>query len=190
MNILRTLLNVGSVTDYVDGDVKVRNHCHITVKCRESAHRDCNINVKLNHRIPVVFNNLSNYDSHLIMQELGKFNLKINVIPNGLEKYMSLNINNKLSFTDSSQFLRSSLDSFVKNLDKDYFKYLSQEFDNNILDLLKQNEFYPYEYISDFGKFKNQLPSKGREKLYSSLIDKKLVVQNMNMFLRFGANLK
>ena len=29
----------------------------------------------------------------LIMQELGKFNLKINVIPNGLESYMSFNIN-------------------------------------------------------------------------------------------------
>ena len=39
------------------------------------AHRDCNINVKLNHKVPIVFYNLKNYDSHLIMQELGKFNL-------------------------------------------------------------------------------------------------------------------
>ena len=30
------------------------------------------------------------------MQELGKFNLRINVIPNGLEKYMSFTIKNKL----------------------------------------------------------------------------------------------
>ena len=44
------------------------------------------------------FHNLKNYDSHLIMQELNKFNLKINVIPNGLEKFMSFSINNKLSF--------------------------------------------------------------------------------------------
>ena len=72
------------------------------------------------------------------MQELGKFNLKINVIPNGLEKYMSFTINNKLSFIDSFQFLSSSLDSLVKNLNKDDFKYLSQEFDNNVLDLVKQ----------------------------------------------------
>ena len=49
-------------------------------------HRDCNINVKLNHKIPVVFQNLKNYDSHLIMQALDKFNLKINVIASGLEK--------------------------------------------------------------------------------------------------------
>ena len=77
------------------------------------------------------------------MQELGKFNLKINVIPNGLEKYMSFSINNKLIFFDSFQFLRFSLDSSVKNLDKSDFKYLSQEFDNNVLDLAKKKGLYP-----------------------------------------------
>ena len=65
-------------------DGKVRNHCHITGKYRGSAHRDCNMNLKFNHKIPVKFNELKLYDLHLIMQELGKFNLKINVIPNGL----------------------------------------------------------------------------------------------------------
>ena len=38
------------------------------------------------------------------MQELGKFSFKINVIPNGLEKYMSFTINNKLSFLIASNF--------------------------------------------------------------------------------------
>ena len=61
---------------------------------------DCNISVKLNHKIFAVFHNLKNYDLHLIMQELGKFNLKINVIPNGLEKYIRFSINNKLSLID------------------------------------------------------------------------------------------
>ena len=32
---------------YIDGDIKVRDDCHITGKYRESAHRDCNTNVKL-----------------------------------------------------------------------------------------------------------------------------------------------
>ena len=80
----------------------------------EALHIDCNINVKLNHKSPIVFHNLKNYDSHLIMQELGNFNLKINVIPNGLKKYMSFNISNKLIFTDSFQFVCSSLGSLVK----------------------------------------------------------------------------
>ena len=111
---------------YFDGDVKVRYHCHITGKYRGFAHRYCNINAKLNHKISVVFRNLKNYDPHLIMQELGKFNLKINVIPNRLEKYMNFSISNKLSFINSFQFLSSSLDSLVKNLVKDDFKYLSQ----------------------------------------------------------------
>ena len=66
------------------------------------------------------------------MKELGKFNFKINVIPNGLEKYMSFSINNKLSFIESFRFLSSPLDSLVKNLNKDDFKYFSQEFDNDV----------------------------------------------------------
>ena len=84
--------------------VEVRDYCHITGKYRGSRH--CNINLELNHEIPVVFHNLKNYDLLLIMQELVKFNLKINVIPNGLEKYMSFAINTKLSFIDSFQFLK------------------------------------------------------------------------------------
>ena len=97
-----------SDNDYIGNDIKVRDHCHITGKYRVSTHRDCNINIKLNHKIPVLFHNLKKYDSHLIVQKLGKFNLRINVIPNRLEKYMSFSINNKLSFIDSFQFLSSS----------------------------------------------------------------------------------
>ena len=99
------------------------------------------------------------------MQELGKFNLKINVITNRLEKYMRFNINNKLSFIDNVQLLSSSLNSWLKNLSKDDFKYFSQEFENNVLDLVKQKGFYPFEYMSDFEKFKEELSSK--EKFYS-----------------------
>ena len=82
----------------------------ITGKCRGSTHRYCNISGKLNHKIPVE----KSYDSHLIMKEPGKFDIKINVIPNGLEKCMSFTINNKLSFIDSFQFLSSSIDNSVK----------------------------------------------------------------------------
>ena len=71
------------------------------------------------------------------MLELGKFDFKINVIPNGLEKYMSFSINNKLAFINNFHFLRSSLESLVKNLGKDDFKYISQEFDNEVLDMVK-----------------------------------------------------
>ena len=75
--------------NYDIDDVKVRDHCHITGKYRGYAHRDCNINLKLNQKIHAVFHNLKNYDSHLIMQELGKFNLKTNVIPNEYQKKFS-----------------------------------------------------------------------------------------------------
>ena len=84
---------------------------------------------------------------------------------------MGFTINNKFSFIDSFQFLSSFLDSLVKKLHKDDSKYLSQEFNRNKLDLVKQKGFYPYEYMTDFGKFKEKLPSK--EKFSSSLTGKK-----------------
>ena len=111
------------------------------------------------------------------MQEIGKLNLAMNATPNGLKKYMSFAINNKVSYIDSFQFLSYLLDNIVKNLSKDDFKYLRQEFDNSVLDLMKQKRFYPHNYVRDFEKFKEELPSK--EKFYSSLtstniIDKKI----------------
>ena len=33
---------------------------------------------------------------------------------------------------------------------------LSQEFDSNVLDLVKQKGFYQYEYMSSFNKFSKQ----------------------------------
>ena len=71
------------------------------------------------------------------MQEQGKFNLQMNAIPNGLEKCMRLSMNNKLSFIDTIQFLNSSLNNLVKTLSKDDVKYLSQEFENNVLEPIK-----------------------------------------------------
>ena len=53
---------------------------------------------------------------------------------------MSFSTNNKLSFIDSFQFISSSLDSLVKNWSNYDFKYLSQGFDNNVLDLVKQKK--------------------------------------------------
>ena len=53
--------------DYTDTDVKVRYHCHVTWKHRGAEHGDCNINLKLNKQILMIFRNLKYYDSQLIM---------------------------------------------------------------------------------------------------------------------------
>ena len=42
---------------YVKGDIKVRDHCHITRNYGGSVHNDCNLNIKLKYKIPVVFHN-------------------------------------------------------------------------------------------------------------------------------------
>ena len=43
-----------------------------------------------------------------------------------------------VTVSNSFQFLSSSLDSLVKSASKDDFKYLSQEFDNNVLDTVQR----------------------------------------------------
>ena len=75
------------------------------------------------------------------MPELGKINFKINVIPNGLEIYMSFNVNNKFIFIDIFQFLSSSLDSLVNSLGENDLNYLNEELDSKLLDLVKQKCF-------------------------------------------------
>ena len=74
----------------IDNDEeKVRDHCHVTGKFRGAAHKSCNLNFKLTKKVSVLFHNLRGYDSHLIFNELDKFDVKIKVILNGLEKYMA-----------------------------------------------------------------------------------------------------
>ena len=137
---------------FIDEDKKVRDHDHITGKYRGSAQSDCNNNLKLTKKVPVIFHNLRGYDSHLIMQEIGKFDIKANVIPNGLEKYMAFTINKNVFCIDKMEVMNSGLDALFKNMTDNDFKYLSQ-FNGEQLNLAKQKGVYPYEYMNSFGKF-------------------------------------
>ena len=142
-------------------DEKVRDHCHMTSEFRGAAHWDCNINFQFNKKVPVIFHNLKGYDSHLIFSVLHKFNLKISVIPNGLQKYMAFYLNKNLVFIDSMQFINSSLDKLVKNLSDEDFKYLVEEFGSKHLKELKQKGGYPYEYMNSFERFdEDKLPAR------------------------------
>ena len=51
------------------------------------------------------------------------FDVKIDIIPNGLEKHMPFRINRNIVFFDSTQFMTSGLDVFVKKLSDNIFKY-------------------------------------------------------------------
>ena len=123
----------------IDNDDKnVRDHCHVTGKFRGAAHWDCNINFRLTKKVPVIFD------------------AKINVIPNGLEKYMAFFLGKNLVFIDSMQFMNSSLDKLIKNLSNEYFKYLVKEFGSENLEILKQRGASPYEYTNSFKRFNEE----------------------------------
>ena len=83
---------------------------------------------------------------------LHKFDVKISVIPNGLEKYMAFFVGKNLVFIDSMQF---------KNFSGEDFKYFVEEFDSDNLEILKQKGAYPYEYMNSFERFNEEtLPAR------------------------------
>ena len=88
--------------------------------------------------------------------------MDINVISNNMEKYMAFMLGKHLVFIDSLQFMSSSLDKLVSNLQNDAFKYTSEEIKNHKkLKLMKQKSVYPYDYIDSFNRFsEKKLPNK------------------------------
>ena len=104
----------------------------------------------------IIFHNLRGCDSHLIFYELKKVDVKNDVIPNGLEKYMAFIQNKNFVFIDSIQFVNSSLEKLVKNLSDSDFKYFTQEFGFKNLELLKQKDAYAYKYMDRFKGFSQE----------------------------------
>ena len=76
------------------------------------------------------------------MQEIGKFDKDINVIPNNMEKYMAFMIGN-LIFTDSFQSMNQSVSNLANNLPKDAFYHTENEFGSNNLELMTKKVYIP-----------------------------------------------
>ena len=165
---------------------KVKDHCHYTGRFRGAAHNSCNLKYKKPKFIPVVFHNLSGYDSHLFIKNLGYTDGNIDCIPNNEEKYISFTkntvtgsytnkegktkpIKHKIRFIDSFKFMSTSLESLVNNLPDDAFNNLERYYKGEKLNLVKGKGVYPYEYMDSLERFKeNKLPPK--EAFYSRLM--------------------
>ena len=170
-----------------DKNYKVRDHCHFTGRYRGAAHNKCNLNYRKPNFTPVVFHNLSGYDSHLFMKNLGFSQGNIDCIPNNEERYISFTkriqvgsyttkegetkpLHHKIRFIDSFKFMATSLDSLVNNLPKDDFDNLKRHYTGDKLSLLTRKGVYPYEYMDSLERLKEtQLPP--REAFYSRLND-------------------
>ena len=166
---------------------RVRDHCHLTGKFRGAAHSICNLKYRLPKIYPVIFHNLSGYDSHLFIKNLGKSEGKIDCIPNNEEKYISFTkhilvdtftnkegkekeVKREIRFIDSFKFMATSLDSLVKNLPKESFKNLTEFYEGDKLNLLLRKGVFPYDWFDNFNKLSNtELPPK--EAFHSILND-------------------
>ena len=102
-----------------------------------SAHKECNTKFYYKRKLNVFFHNLRGYDSHCLIQEIGKFNMPMTVLPNNSEKFLSFRIGNVV-FKDNLQFMQDSLENLTNNLVKkeitennsNVFKYLSTQFND------------------------------------------------------------
>ncbi|KYQ58873.1 hypothetical protein ALC60_02117, partial [Trachymyrmex zeteki] len=166
-------------------DNRVSDHCHLTGRYRGPAHSNCNLNYKNSYFIPIVFHNLSGYDSHFIIKEIATaYEGSIELLPITKEKYISFtkNVqdtaersdsrnNIKLRFIDSYKFLSTSLDKLASFLNKNELRILQCEFQNlpeEDFELLIRKGIFPYEYIDCADKLQDtRLPP--RESFYSSL---------------------
>lgn len=141
---------------------KVRDHCHITGSYRGAAHRYCNLQYKSPMFIPVIFHNLSGYDCHLFIKELGEIPGKITIIPKTKENYTSFTKflladegeYIQLRFIDSFKFLGTSLDKLAKSMTKDDFHCLHHSFPNEIeFNLLTRKGVYPYNHMTGWESY-------------------------------------
>ena len=169
---------------------KVRDHCHYTGKYRGAAHNKCNLKYRKPKFTPVVFHNLSGYDAHLFIKNLGYDLGNINCIANNEEKYISFtktitvgryknkegkteNKTHNIRFIYSFKFMSDSLDNLVNNLPEEAFNNIKRYYTGDELNLIKRKGVYPYEYMDSIERFKeNKLPPK--ESFYSSLNDKNI----------------
>ena len=96
------------------------------------------------------------------MQEIGKVDVKVIIIPKELEKYIAFMINKNVVSVYIMQFMNSSLDKkIVKNWSEIDFTYLHEEFSGNLLELAKQKGIYTFEYTDSFKKWLDKkLPDK------------------------------
>ena len=132
----------------------------------------------------MIFHNLSGYDSHLFIKNLGTTGGNISCIPNNDEKYMSftkqiivdtfnkdgkdIDVKRDIRFIDSFKFMACGLSSLVDNLDE--YPILSKHFEGRQLELLGRKGVYPYEYMDRLSTLaEKQLPPINR--FYSHLSD-------------------
>lgn len=147
------------------GVAKVRDHDHTKEKdnFRGAACHGCNLNLKMRNFIPTFFHNLTGYDAHLIMSEIGYLSdgSDLTAIPKTKEKYISFSWG-KLRFLDSYNFLSSSLEKLVRDLKPEEMEILKSMYpDDEKRSLLSRKGVYPYCYFESFENFEEEkLPPK------------------------------
>ena len=145
----------------------VQNFCLISIfNYRGAAHNKCNLDYQISRSIPVIFHNLSGYDSHLFIKELvtsGVLPGNVTVIPLNKKRYISFSTHFpttatapgkrpirkyhiSFKFLHSFRFMASSLDklaSFISDMPIVTKEFQKDKYTADQINLLKRKGVFP-----------------------------------------------
>ncbi|KAG8238776.1 hypothetical protein J437_LFUL016615 [Ladona fulva] len=126
------------------GNDRARDHCHLMGGgFRVVTHSECNLQYKMPIFLPIFIHNLSGYDSHFMITELG--------------------------YDNTIRFMASSLASLVGNLPSDKFKCTKKIF-GDLSTLIQRKGVYPYDYTDSWEKL-NETCLPPKEDFFNRLTD-------------------
>jgi len=167
-------------------NAKVRDHDHLTGAYRGAACNSCNLNYKIPFFIPVVLHNLSGYDSHFIIPELGRDDGEIDVLATTMEKFISFSKKIgkiKLRFVDSFRFMPSSLMKLTENLRIGDLIETKKIVPSSKMELVLRKGVFPYDYIDGLHRFdEKSLPTP--DKFKSKFNDSEISMEDYQHALR------
>ena len=125
---------------------------------------NCNLKIKNNKELVILFHNSKGYDNSYMIDIFSKIeNIQINCLAQNQERFkmLSFKIPNKkykIKIIDSLSFLQSNLDSLSKELDDDLKSATKNHFQDKFGFVNKKLENFPYMYVNLYNLNEENLP--------------------------------
>ena len=159
-------------------DLRYKNKCYINQKVIHHNHskkfnniidyicNNCNLKIKNNEELVILFHNSKGYDNSYMIDIFSKIeNIQINCLAQNQERFKILSFKipdkkYKIKIIDSLSFLQSNLDSLSKELDDDFKSVTKNHFQDKFVLVNKKLENFPYMYVNAYNLNEKNLPEK------------------------------
>ena len=155
----------------------------------------CNLQIKNNYKIPLLFFNGSKYDFSIILNAMSKIykdDISISCVGKSVEHFKSVefkfkNLKYSYKMLDISNFIKGSLGDLSNELSDKHKIVTKKHFENNF-EILKRKAYFPYEFINNENLYDKELPP--LKDFYSSLKLQNIKEDQYNETLKIYKELK